>query len=137
MPIQLTYDMRGGVITGVIAGERVQLPVQPSQGSVLDWEKTQEIRSAAVTLSDHTFDLPSTTGTGSPVVRRLGSGSTSTPSAHRSPAIAIAGPRGGFYIHGWPPCNLAGCLVVTRGWDALSRALARETEQSVDFFVAR
>jgi hypothetical protein len=136
VPIRLTYDMRGGVITGVIAGEHLELTVQPSLGSVLQWEREQQLRSGAVTLWDHSFELPSKDG-GTPIVRRVGSGSTSAPTVHRSPSIAIAGPSGAFYIHGWPPCNLAGCLVVTRGWDALSRALARETEQSVDFFVAR
>ena len=136
MPIRLTYDLRRGVISGVLAGERLELPVQPSRGSVLEWEKTQEIRSGAVTLSDHTFDLPST-GVSSPIGTRVGSGSTTAPSLHRSPAIAIVAPHGGFYIHGWPPCDLADCLVVTRGWETLSRALARETEQSVDFYIAR
>jgi hypothetical protein len=136
VPIRLTYDMRSGVITGVIAGEHLELSVQPSQGSVQQWQHGQQLQAGAYTASDHSFELPSKS-VGTPIVRRVGSGSTNAPTAHRSPSIAIAGPHGGFYIHGWPPCNLAGCLVVTHGWEALSRALSRETEQGVDFYVAR
>ena len=144
MPIRLTYDLRRGVITGVVGSQRLELPTQPSQGSVQDWAKVQELRTAAWTPADHAFDLPSsarivdagaidTTG----VATRIGSGSTNASAEHRSPSITITGPAGGFHIHGWPPCNLAGCLVVSRGWDELSRALASESERSVDFYVMR
>ena len=134
MPISLTYSLRTGLITGVVAGQRLQLLAQPSQGSVYDWQKLQELRVGAVALSDHSFDLPSSTGAGAV---RIGSGSTNTSAVHRSPSITITGSTGGFHIHGWPPCDLAGCLVVSRGWDELSRALARERESSVDFYVTR
>jgi hypothetical protein len=144
MPIRLTFDLRSGLITGAVAGRRVELPAQPSQGSVHDWEKLQELRTGAWTPTDHTFDLPSSSsnvGAGATdttgVSTRIGSGSTIASPEHRSPSITIAGPAGGFHIHGWPPCNLAGCLVVSRGWEELSRALARESERSVDFYVTR
>src|SRR5262245_9154605 len=123
VPIRLTYDQRSGLITGVVGGERLELHAQPSQGSVHDWEKLQELRTGAWTPADHAFDLPTSTrplgaeaiGSTS-VATRIGSGSTNASAEHRSPSITIAGPRGSFCIHGWPPCNLAGCLVVTRGW---------------------
>jgi hypothetical protein len=142
VPIRLTYDLRRGVITGVVGSQRIELPAQPSQGSVYDWVKTQEIRTSTWTPADHAFDLPSSTRTidagaigATGVATRIGSGLTNASAEHRSPSITITGPAGGFHIHGWPPCNLAGCLVVSRGWDELSRALAREGERSVDFYV--
>lgn len=141
--IRLTYDLRRGLITGVLAGQRFAVLAQPSQGSVQDWEKLQELRTGKWTPADHTFDLPSKGragagamgGTG--ILSRVGSGSTSASAVHRSPSIAIAGPGGGFYIHGWPPCNLADCLVVSRGWAELSGAIAREAKLSVDLYVTR
>ena len=135
MPISLTYDLRSGLITGVVAGQRLELVVQPSQGSVYDWEKLQELRTGAWTPADHAFDLPSSTLTVN--ATRIGSGSANDSAVHRSPSITITGANGCFDIHGWPPCNLAGCLVVSRGWDELSRALARERERGVDFYVTR
>ena len=137
MPISLTYNLRTGLITGVVAGQRLQLLAQPSQGSVYDWQKLQELRVGAVTLSDHSFELPSSTPVTSTGAVRIGSGSTNTAAVHRSPSITITGSAGGFHIHGWPPCDLAGCLVISRGWEELSRALAREQEHSIDFYVAR
>jgi hypothetical protein len=32
--------------------------------------------------------------------------------AHFGPAVFVAEKGGGFYIHGWPPCNLKKCVVV-------------------------
>ena len=119
-------------------GQRLELPVQPSQGTVHDWGKLQELRTGAWTPADHGFELPSSTRTaGAGVVTRVGGGSTNASPEHRSPSITIAAPSGAFYIHGWPPCNLAACLVVSHGWDELSRALARERDHSVDFYVTR
>lgn len=141
--IRLTYDMRRGLITGVLASQRLAVAAQPSHGSLQEWEKLQELRTGRWTPTDNIFDLPSKdiAGAGAmggtAVLRRVGSGSTSASAAHRSPSIAIDGPGGGFYIHGWPPCSLAGCLVVSRGWEELWRTLAREGERSVDFYVAR
>jgi hypothetical protein len=144
VPVRLTYDLRRGVITGVVGRQRLELPTQPSQGSVHDWEKLQEIRTPAWTPADHVFDLPSSTrtvGAGvsgtTGVATRVGHGSTNASPEHRSPSITITGPSGPFHIHGWPPCNLAACLVVSRGWEELSRALAREREHGVDFYVTR
>jgi len=135
MSIRLTYDLRSGLITGVVAAQRFEVPAQPSQGSVHDWEKLQEFRAGAWNPTDNTFDMPSSTRTG--IATRIGMGSTNASAEHRSPSITIAGAAGGFHIHGWPPCERAGCLVVSRGWDELSRALAREPERSVEFYVTR
>jgi hypothetical protein len=141
--IRLTYDLRRGLITGVLASQRLAVLAQPSRGLVQEWEKLQELRTAGWIPTDYIFDLPSkdiasagamgSTG----IVTRVGRGSTNASAAHRSPSIAIDGTSGSFYIHGWPPCNLASCLVVSRGWEELWRALAREAERSVDFYVAR
>lgn len=136
MPIRLTYDVRRGLITGVLAGQRLTVLAQPSQGSVQEWEHLQELRTGAWTSADYGFDLPSNDTAPTGVVRRVGSGSPSASAAHRSPLITIAGARGGFHIHGWPPCALASCLVVSRGWEELSRALAREGNRSLEFYVA-
>lgn len=136
MPIRLTYDLRRGMISGVLAGQRFTVLAQPSQGSVQEWEHLHELRTGAWTPTDYGFDLPSKGTAPTGVVRRVGTGSTSASAAHRSPLITIAGPSGGFHIHGWPPCDLASCLVVSRSWEELSRALMREGEQSVDFYVA-
>src|SRR5262245_58908390 len=120
----------------MLGGQRLAVVAQPSQGSVQEWENLQELRAGAWTPTDYGFELPSTGTAATGVVRQIGSGSTSVSATHRSPLITITGPSGGFHIHGWPPCDLASCLVVSRGWEELSRALAREGEQSVDFYVA-
>ena len=136
MPIRLTYDLRRGILSGMLAGQRLTVLAQPSQGSVQEWENLQELRTGALTFADYSFELPSKGTSLTGVVKRVGGGSTSVSATHRSPLITIAGPSGGFHIHGWPPCDLASCLVVSRGWAELSRALVREGEQSVDFYVA-
>jgi len=134
--IRLTYDLRRGLITGVLGGQRLSVLAQPSQGSVQEWDHLHELRAGAWSSVDYSFDLPSKDTSPTGIVRRIGGGSTSVSATHRSPLITIAGPSGGFHIHGWPPCDLASCLVVSRGWEELSRALVREGEQSVDFCVA-
>src|SRR5262245_44351002 len=120
----------------MLAGQRLTVLAQPSQGSVQQWENLQDLHTGAWTPADYSFELPSEGTAPTGVVRRIGSGSTSASAAHRSPLITITGPSGGFHIHGWPPCDLASCLVVSRGWEELSRALVREGGQSVDFYVA-
>jgi hypothetical protein len=133
--IRLTYDLRRGLITGVLSGQRMTVLARPSQGSLQEWENLQELHAGAWTPTDYGFDLPSKGTVATGVVRRIGSGSTSVSATHRSPLITITRPSGGFHIHGWPPCDLASCLVVSRGWEEFSRALARDGEQRIDFYV--
>jgi hypothetical protein len=51
--------------------------------------------------------------------------------SHIGPAVFIEERGAGFYIHGYPPCNIHRCIVLVHPWDELLRALARETKVSV------
>ena len=50
------------------------------------------------------------------------------PHPHPGAVVYVGGKRGGTYIHGWPPCNLKPCVLVTQQWDQLFEAIARESE---------
>jgi hypothetical protein len=57
-------------------------------------------------------------------------GSGRTPHQHPGAVIYVGGKRRGTYIHGWPPCNLKMCVVVTQQWDQLFEAIVAEKELS-------
>jgi hypothetical protein len=133
----LTYHLRSGIVSAAAGGELLHLPTQRDPSRVPAWEHQYEFRPGQYTLWDHTFVPPHAhTRVETPIMGRAErqlSGKTARhcPShAHFGPAIFIGDKRTGFYIHGWPPCNLQRCVVITQGLEVLFDALAGENQLS-------
>ncbi len=170
MSAELTYQLRKGLIAGVVAGKHFNLFTYQDQSTVVAWEGRHEFHPGKITLWDHSFerlnkdirsgksitdsvlagkvghklkigdngklevyDWPETQ-----VGRFEGTGGRSAPGrvaprpkrnlhhSHCGPAVFIKDEGSGFYIHGWPPCNIKRCIIVTHQWDVLFKALAEE-----------
>jgi hypothetical protein len=126
--VRLTYAFRTGALTGIAGPRRIQLLAHVTPDRVAAWEKQQEIRSGRWTPSDHTFAVP-----GQPVSpgRALcllpaapSRSAFSCTAAKRGPALFVDDGMGGCFIHGWPPCSCARCIVVPHGIEDLVSAAA-------------
>jgi hypothetical protein len=133
----LTYHLRSGIISAVAGGQLVHLPTRRDPSRVAVWEHQYDFRPGRYALGDHTFVPPRAHGgvDTSPMGGATGQRSCNIarhrPShAHFGPAIFIGDRRVGFYIHGWPPCNLKQCLVITHGLEVLLNVLAGEDQLS-------
>jgi hypothetical protein len=133
----LTYHLRSGIISAAGGGELVHLPTQGGASRAAVWEHQYEFRPGQYTLLDHTFVPPGAHGAvdRTPMGRATGQRSCNIARhrpghVHFGPAIFIGDRRVGFYIHGWPPCNLKRCLVITHGLEILFNALAGEDQLS-------
>ena len=128
----LTYHLRRGLVSAVVGRELFWLPTQQSPSRVAAWEHQYEFRPGKYTLWDHTFVLPregNTSRMHRPASQVLAGIVKHRPHhAHFGPAIFVENRNVGFYIHGWPPCNSRGCIVITSGLDALIDALASEDQ---------
>jgi len=128
----LTYHLRSGLVSAVVGRKLFWLPTQQNRSRVAAWEHQYEFRPGQYTRSDHTFVLPregNTSRVRRPASRVSARSVKQRPHhAHAGPAIFIESRNAGFYIHGWPPCNLRGCIVVSSGLDALIDALASEDQ---------
>jgi hypothetical protein len=133
----LTYRLRRGIVSAVVGGEFFHLPTGQDPSHVAAWEHQHDFRPGQYTLWDHTFVLPrahgeiemSAMGRAAPQTRckiaRQHPGH-----AHFGPAILIGNGHVRFYIHGWPPCNLKRCVVITYGPEVLLNVLAAEEHLS-------
>jgi len=130
----LTYHLRSGLVSALVGRELLRLSTQQNPLRVQAWEHQYEFRPGQYTLCDHTFVLPREGNTS-----RLHRPASQAPPkivghrphhAHFGPAIFIENGNVGFYIHGWPPCNLSRCIVITGGLEALIDALALENQLS-------
>jgi hypothetical protein len=133
----LTYHLRSRIISAAVGGKLLHLPTQRHPSRVPDWEHQYEFRPGKYTLWDHTFVSPGahdgvdTSPMDGANRHRPCKIAPHRPShAHFGPAIFIGDRRVGFYIHGWPPCNLKRCLVITHGLEVLLNALAGEDQLS-------
>jgi hypothetical protein len=128
----LTYHLRSGTISAAIGGQLLHLPTQRDPSRVAAWEHQYEFRPGKYTPWDHTFVSPRTHDGVGRAARQLPCNiARHRPShAHFGPVIFIGDRRLGFYIHGWPPCNLQRCVVITHGMEVLLNALAGEDQLS-------
>jgi len=133
----LTYHLRSRTLSAAVGGELLHLPTQRNPSRVAAWEHQYEFRPGQYTLWDHTFVPPrahegvETSPMGRAAGQLSGNIARHRPShAHFGPAIFMGDRRVGFYIHGWPPCNLRRCVVITHGMEVLLNALAGEDRLS-------
>jgi hypothetical protein len=133
----LTYHLRTGIISAVAGGELFHLPAQQDPSRVAVWEHQYEFRPGQYTLWDHTFVPPHAHNrVETPTVGRAARQLSCKIAGHRAshahfgPAIFIGDARVGFFIHGWPPCNLRRCVVIMHGLEVLFNALAGEDRLS-------
>ena len=123
--VRLNYAFRTGTLTGVAGNRPIYLFAHTTPAHVLEWAKQQEIRSGVCTLFDHAFDLPVKSGArgrGLPPSTPTGRISSVAPSGATSCDAPVSVRRffvddgiGGCFIHGWPPCRSARCIVLPHG----------------------
>lgn len=125
--VRLNYAFRTGTLTGVIGNRSIYLLAPPTMGHVFAWEKQQEIRSGGWTFSDHTFVPPGgSEARGRVLLLSTASGRSARPSSTSSCDAPMPLRRffvddgaGGCFIHGWPPCRSARCIVLPHGIEEL------------------
>ena len=129
--VRLNYAFRTGTLTGVAGNRPIYLFARTTPDHIHAWEKQQEIRMGSCTLFDYAFDLPEKSGTGGQA-RRLPTPSgrvltvpsatttcDATPLARR---FFVDDGAGGSFIHGWPPCRCARCIVLPHGIEQMVSA---------------
>jgi hypothetical protein len=133
----LTYHLRRGIVSAVAGRELFHLPTQQNPSHVAAWEHQHDFRPGQYTLWDHAFVPPRTHNEDNS--SRIHRAAAQVPAkivkyrphhVHFGPAIFIENSNVGFYIHGWPPCNLRRCVVITYGLEALFNALTLEDQLS-------
>ena len=157
MSASLIYHWRRGFLSALTAHQNFQVQTYQTQSRIDDWQKVQELRVGKFTLWDHCFErvFPSGAGVG-PVAYRIGieaagtetlgtydfpgryaqrfdgvdPGGDRAPHYHSGAAVYVGGKRYGTYVHGWPPCTLRMCVVVTQQWAQLFEAITKEKELS-------
>ena len=158
MGASLIYYWRRCLLTTDAGGRIFQLPTHRTESSIYTWEKVQELRPGRITLWDHCFEAPhepiSGAASAGTVIHRIGiepSGAAKLevydypgnyaqrfdgvapagsrePHRHPGTAVYVGGKSSGVHIHGWPPCNLRTCVVVTQQWEELYKALAAQQD---------
>lgn len=149
MTAHLTYNLHRGILIGAIAGKCFNLLTHREQSRIKAWEDA--LRNERPTRGKSIQDSVSAGGISHKL--KIGTGgklevydypngsgqrdgqpepATARPSLHANhlysgPAIFIEERDGGFYIHGWPPCNIKRCVVVISPLDDLLSSLAEET----------
>ena len=133
----LTYHPRRGVVSAVAGRKLFHLATQQRSSPVSAWEHQYEFRPGQYTLWDHAFVLPHVDNEDNTLRIRTGRSRLAAKILkyrrhHTSfgPAICIENRDAGFYIHGWPPCNLRRCIVIAYGLEALIDALLLEDQVS-------
>jgi len=130
--VQLSYAFRTGTLTGVAAGRLVRVFARSTADHVVAWEKQQEIRAGKWNPYDHTFVPPGgpeargrvlrlSPGTERAASGRLSTGACDAPRRERS--IFVDDGLGGCFIHVWPPCRCARCIVLHHGLGELGSAV--------------
>lgn len=129
--VRLTYAFRTGALTGVVGNRPIYLFAHTTPDHVIAWEKQQEIRAGSCTLFDYGFDLPEKSGTGVQTGRlptpsgRVLTIPTGTRACDATPLARryfVDDGAGGCFIHGWPPCRCARCIVLPHGIERMVSA---------------
>jgi hypothetical protein len=123
--VRLNYAFRTGALTGIAGHRPIYLFAHTTPAHVLEWAKQQEIRPGACTLFDYGFDLPEKSGTLTqsprlpiPSGRVLIAGPSGAPTCDAPRLVRrflVDDGAGGCFIHGWPPCRCARCIVLPHG----------------------
>jgi hypothetical protein len=141
MDATFTYHPRAKVLDVVVGSKRFLLPTHQDHPEIAGWEHQHDLVSSKYSTTDYDFIFPAgaqarrghtcaaATAAISPARHRPSGqpplrGKTRPIHAHLGAAIFIKDEHDGFFIHGWPPCNLRGCVVIISGWDDLFNALA-------------
>jgi hypothetical protein len=98
---------------------------------VAAWEKQQELRAGQWNPYDHTFVPPGGREALGRVLRLsratdpaiAGRSVSACNTARRDHALFVDDGAGGCFIHDWPPCLCARCIVVHHGLDELASAI--------------
>jgi hypothetical protein len=165
----LTYRPREGIVFGTVAGQATRLATLRNQAGmdmeawrqaaqsagtaphVMEWPKTQELRSGSVPAGAvqhrlrvaenaalEIYDYPGT------YAQRFdgvdpggGAGGSANHPHHRRVvwvklALKAGFPGGGFCLHGPPPCGRPRCIVIVQDWDSLFHALKTASRVSID-----
>ena len=131
MPATLTFHPRRALLEATAAGLTFQVPIHQDHTRVTAWEHVFEMRPGRHTVWE-IHDYP---GAYAQRFDGVDKGGGDAPHTHPGPALYVGARSGGIYIHGWPACNRASCLIVLQQWDRLRLAIARETSLSFGVFV--
>jgi hypothetical protein len=130
--VQLRYAFRTGALTGVAAGRLFRVFARSTAGHVAAWEKQQELRTGKWNSHDHTFVVPGGDETRGRVLHLSRGAERAVPGRsftsmcdvpRRERALFVDDGVGGCFIHGWPPCRCARCIVLHHGLDELESAV--------------
>ncbi len=145
MAAVLTYHLHQGILTGTASGRHFQLLTYREQSRIAAWLKQLEKTipdSVSAGRIGHKLKVGSNSSLelydypeGEVTKRKVSQGNlTRHPAGNHSytgPMLFIKERNGGFYIHGYPPCNIRKCIVLAQPWNELRQAIAGETELSL------
>jgi hypothetical protein len=140
----LTYQMQQGFLTGTVSGRELRLRVHRDSFRIAAWQKwaaaeREKVISDSVSVGAVSHKLKVYDG-GLEIYDYPGSDAKRATIAgyqrrrrpenhsHAGPMIFVREPDGGFYIHGYPPCNIRRCIILADGWNEFFKALAREAK---------
>jgi hypothetical protein len=122
--IRFSYAFRTGTLSGAAARCLVQVTTRSSADHIAAWAKQQELRAGQWNPYDHTFVPPggrAALGRVLRLSRMTGPAIASRSFARACDAVNLADAlfvddgAGGCFMHGWPPCRCARCIVVPHG----------------------
>ena len=125
--MQLLITLQTGCIMGTAAGQRLSANAQPA-GDLGSWTRMKglDLKWEVVDYGSSTSGGPWTTR--GPVHPGL---AACKQYMTRKNLVFVDDGGPGLLIHGWPPCGAGRCMAVTRGWEELFAALARERRGSI------
>jgi hypothetical protein len=149
MATVLTYQIRQGVLSAAISGRRFRLRVHRDPFRIAAWQvwaaaETGKTIADTVSVGSVSHKLK-VSGDGLEIYDYPGSNAkrgkvAANPSrrrpenhSHSGGVIFVREREAGFCIHGYPPCNIRRCIVVSEGWEELFEALGREP--SVEIYI--
>jgi hypothetical protein len=131
--LRLTYAFRNGELRGTVSGHGILLHTHVTPDHVIGWAKQQELRTGQWNPYDHNFVPPGGAPQRGRVLRlssvegpaiNLGSVTSACEVARRRGVVLFVDDgAGGCFIHGWPPCRCARCIVLHHGLDELGRTV--------------
>jgi hypothetical protein len=120
--VELTYAFRSGTLAGVAGRATIRVFARVTPDHIAGWEKQQELRVGKWTPSDHVFVPPGGPDQAKRVLRLskpTGPAFVSTSSVcnapNRSNGVFVDDGAGGCFIHDWPPCRCARCILLPPG----------------------
>ena len=129
--VRLNYAFRTGALTGIAGNRPINLRAWTTPSHVDAWEHQGEFLSGSWIFTDYTFVPPGGSSargrvlslsmpSGRPSVSRPGAITCDAPELER--AFFVDDGAGGCFIHGWPPCRSARCIVLPHGIEEMMSA---------------